>query len=208
MVRLSIIFHKGESARFLSHLDLMSTFEYSMRRARLPVELSEGFNPHPRMSAAAPLALGHTGEREILEIALREELPTEEVRQRLQAAVPPGIAILSVDAIPGQIKSAASRVRSATYRVSLPADVPDIGSRLAELLTRDALPIEEERDGKIRRRDLRPLILSLEATGPGTVRMVVRLNSDGSTRPEQILNLLSIPMEGVEIVREQIELAD
>ena len=45
--KLTVTFRKGEDARFLSHLDLTATLEYAVRRARLPVALSEGFSPRP-----------------------------------------------------------------------------------------------------------------------------------------------------------------
>ncbi len=206
MQRLRILFRKGEGARFLSHLDLMATFEYAARRARLPVELSEGFNPRPRMSAAAPLALGHVGEEEILEIALRHTLPLEEVQGHLQAVMPPGITIRSVQEIPPGQKSAASRLRSASYRVELPDPVPDLRSRVEHLLGQAVTEIEEQRQDRVRKRDLRPFILSLRALDFGTLHMLVRLDAEGTVRPEQVLQLLSIPGDGARITRERIEL--
>src|SRR5947209_17058677 len=98
----------------------MALFEYALRRARLPFALSEGFNPRPRMSMAAPLPLGYVGEREILEIVLREPVIPEETVRRLQAAVPSGIEILSATDYAAQTRSSASRVRGAVYRIELP----------------------------------------------------------------------------------------
>jgi radical SAM-linked protein len=206
--RLKIIFRKGEGARFLSHLDLMATLEYAARRARLPVELSEGFNPRPRMSAAAPLALGHIGESEILELALRQSLPPQEVGKRLGAALPPGISILSAEELPEGQKPSASRLRSATYRVELPHPVPNLAARVADLLSRESLQVEELRKDRVRERDLRPLILSLEPLdGEFGLRMRVTLDAQGTVRPEQILILLGVSPEGARIVREAIEVA-
>lgn len=205
-MRLKIIFRKGEGARFLSHLDLMATLEYAMRRARLPVELSEGFNPRPRMSIAAPLPLGYVGEAEILEIALREPLPAAEVGDRLQAALPPGITIHSVHEMPPSQKLSAARLRSATYRVELSDPVPDLPDRVVGLLGRDTLGVEEHRQDKVRKRDLRPLLLSLEALAENSaLQMVVRLDAEGTVRPEQILGLLAIPSDGARIIREKLE---
>lgn len=209
MQRLKIVFRKGEGARYLSHLDLMATFEYAIRRARLPVDLSEGFNPRPRMSLAAPLPLGYTGEREILEITLRSIVETPEVRERLQRALPAGVSISSVEEVPAGRRTSASRLRSAVYRIELPTPAPDLQSRVDELLNRSTLPVEEHREGTVRRRDLRPLLGSLESTPSGDgLRLVVRLDSEGTARPEQILDLLSVPRDGARITRERIELND
>lgn len=209
MTRYSVLFRKSEGARYLSHLDLIATLEYAVRRARLPVELSEGYNPRPRLSVASPIALGYVGEREILEMALREELAPGEIQRRLQAAVPPGLAILSVEPIPAGVKPAASRLRAAIYRVHLSGQPPDIGERISAVLSRETLPVNEMRDGKVRTRDLRPMLISIRAEGDGSVlRLEVRLDGSGTVRPEQILELLTIPADDVTVVRERIELVD
>jgi len=184
----------------------MATFEYAVRRARLPIELSEGFNPRPRMSVAAPLALGHIGEAEILEMTLRETVPTETVRQRFQGSVPPGIAIHSVEEIVGAQKPAASRLHSASYRVELSAPIADLRKRVETALALSTIELEEIRQDRVRTRNIRPLILSLRASGWHELAMVVRLDSEGTVRPEQVLQALSIPVEGARVFRERIEL--
>jgi len=208
MRRVRIIFSKGEGARFLSHLDLISTLEYGLRRARLPVELSEGYNPRPRMSLAAPLPLGYIGEQEILELALREPVPADEVLAQLQAALPSGIRIIAVEEMPVGVKSSASRVSSATYRIELPSSVAGLEERIRTLLARETLEVQEEHDGGIRVRDIRSLILSLEAIeGNMGLRATVRLDGSGTVRPERLLALLGMSPEGVRIVRERIDVA-
>jgi radical SAM-linked protein len=206
MHRVRVVFAKNNQARFLSHLDLMATFEYGLRRARLPFELSEGFNPRPRMSIAAPLPLGYLGEQEILEIVLREAMAPEEIRQRLQAALPAGITILAAEEYEAQTKSSASRVRGAAYRITLPEEVEDLPVRVACLLERPRLEVEEDRDGTVRTRDLRPLIHDLVAVDDRTLLLTVRLDHEGTARPEQILDLLSLPHDGASIARERIDI--
>ena len=204
--RLHVIFRKGEGTRFLSHLDLQSTLESSMRRARLPLEFSEGFSPRPKMSLVSPLPLGYTGEREILEITLHEFLPPGEVLSRLQAAVPEGIAIREVVEVPVEGKSAASKLLSASYEVELPEPVPDLPGRLQSLLDRTTIEVEEERDRTVRRRNIRPSILDLHADGDQ--RFLLTAAYDGGTvRPEQILDLLGLPRDGARITRTGIIIA-
>jgi radical SAM-linked protein len=206
--RLTIVFRKGEEARFLSHLDLLATLEYSLRRARLPLELSEGFNPRPRMSIAAALPLGHVGERELLEIALREEVACEEVEHRLQAAVPPGLTILSVEPTKPDRKSAASRLRSVHYRADLAESIDDLSQRVEALLALASLEVTEERDGKSRVRNVRPLILSAAAISATRIDFRLQLDGSGTVRPEQLLEAMHIPLEGTRYTREKIRLAE
>jgi radical SAM-linked protein len=205
--RVTIVFRKDGGARYLSHLDLLATLEFSIRRARLPVALSEGFNPRPRMALAAPLPLGHIGEREILELTLTRSLEPNDIQTRLAASVPAGIEILSVDEAEPGVRSAASRVQSVVYRIDLATTVDDLLERVADLMAQDRMEIEEVRDGATRKRDLRPFLIALEVSGGRALRATLRLAGDGTVRPEQILEHLSVPADGAQFRRESIELA-
>lgn len=207
MQKLTVTFRKGERARFLSHLDLTAMLEYAVRRARLPVSLSEGFSPRPRLSVAASLALGYVGEAEILEITLRESVDPTAAAERLRAVLPDGIEIISVEQADLGAKTAASRLRSAVYRIDLKVPVENLPQRVDELLLRPSLEVEEPREGHIRRRDLRPMILRLEALTPSSLHLTVRMDGEGSVRPEQVLKLMELPTEAVRVTRERIVLA-
>jgi radical SAM-linked protein len=205
--RLTVTFRKEGSARFLSHLDLLATLEFAIRRARLPVALAEGFNPRPRMSLAAPLPLGHIGERELLEVTLKEDLDPEDVRSRLAAWVPDGIVILSVEESPSGAKVAASRLRGVVYRIRLAEPAEDLPVRIADLMAKDSAEVQEEREGTTRTRDVRRHILGLEALGEQELAATLRLGGEGTIRPEQVLELLSIPVSGAQFTRKSINLA-
>ena len=58
MQRLRIRFCRGQEVKFISHLDIMRLWQRAFNRAGIALAYSEGFNPHPRLSLAAPLALG------------------------------------------------------------------------------------------------------------------------------------------------------
>jgi radical SAM-linked protein len=205
--RVTIVFRKVAGARYLSHLDLLATLEFSIRRARLPVALSEGFNPRPRMALAAPLPLGHIGEREILELTLMHSLDPNDIQTRLASSIPAGIEILFVDETEPGTRSAASRVQSVVYRIDLATTVDDLLERVAHLMTQVSIEVEEVRDGAIRKRDLRPFLIALEVPGGRALRATLRLAGDGTVRPEQILELLSVPADGAQFTRESIQLA-
>jgi len=82
--------------RFISHLDLMRLFTRAMRRADLPIKMTEGFSPHPKFSIKRALKLGlESGHEEAL-ITLKAWIGQEEFRERLQKQLPPGIQIKSV----------------------------------------------------------------------------------------------------------------
>ncbi|HLE27799.1 MAG TPA: TIGR03936 family radical SAM-associated protein, partial [Anaerolineales bacterium] len=67
MQRLRLTFAKTAAMKFSGHLDLHKTWERTLRRARLPLAYSQGFNPQPRLQLASALPLGFTSECEVLD---------------------------------------------------------------------------------------------------------------------------------------------
>ena len=88
-----LLFTKTGRARYISHLDLMRTFQRAFARAKVPIRHTEGFNPHPFVSIALPLSVGYSSQCEILEFGLLEGTSHEEVPERLTAAMPEGILV-------------------------------------------------------------------------------------------------------------------
>ena len=81
--------------RFISHLDLMRLFMRALRRADLPIKMTEGFNPHPKLSIKRALKLGVESDNEEAVIVLKELISPEEFKERLQKQLPQGIQIKS-----------------------------------------------------------------------------------------------------------------
>lgn len=90
-----IVFTKKGRMKFISHLDLMRTLMRALRRSDLPVKISEGFNPHLKLSIKRALKLGVESEGEEAKIFLKDFIDPQEFRERLQRQLPEGILILS-----------------------------------------------------------------------------------------------------------------
>lgn len=88
-----LLFSKTGRAKYISHLDLMRTFQRAFQRADLTIKHTEGFNPHPFISILLPLSLGFSSQCEILEFQLLEDIAPGEVPARLNAVLPEGIAV-------------------------------------------------------------------------------------------------------------------
>ena len=93
MEKVLIEFSKAGIIRYISHLDLMRVFARAIRRAGLPVKLSEGFNPRLRISFARALKLGAESKKEEATFQLDGPLSTEDFKIRLGRELPPGIEI-------------------------------------------------------------------------------------------------------------------
>lgn len=88
-----LMFSKTGRAKYISHLDLMRTFQRAFQRADLTIKHTEGFNPHPFISILLPLPLGFSSRCEILEFQLLDAIPHEDVPARLNAVLPEGITV-------------------------------------------------------------------------------------------------------------------
>lgn len=93
-VRLN--FSKTGRAIYISHLDINRMMTRAVRRAKLPMWYTEGFNPHPYLTFALPLSLGQSSDCEYMDIRIEGDITDSEIMDRLNAALPEGIKILSV----------------------------------------------------------------------------------------------------------------
>lgn len=96
MIDIRIFFEKSDKVKYISHLDLNRAFQRALNRAKLPVWHTEGFNPHPYLVFSNPLSVGYIGKREILDIRLTEDIPLDEVTEKLKKALPDGLIIKDI----------------------------------------------------------------------------------------------------------------
>ena len=91
-----IWFDKTGEIKYISHLDLMRCFTRAIRRAKIPLWFTEGFNPRPYMQFALPLSLGMQSVCESVDIRIEGEISNAEILKRLKSVMPSGIIVKSV----------------------------------------------------------------------------------------------------------------
>jgi radical SAM-linked protein len=196
MQRLRIRFSRGEEIKYISHLDLMRLWQRALNRAGLELAYSEGFNPHPRMSLAAPLALGVTSEAELMDIVLAKFVSPHSFTAAIGQQLPRGIIVSGVYNTPLTMPSLQSQVRLAEYTVGLVTEKTkdEVESAINSLLDKESLPWQHQRDTGPHKYDLRALIEDLWLmdwhSGGCTIGMRLRCDSNGSGRPEQVTTAL------------------
>jgi len=72
MSKIRVRYSKTGTARYISHLDLMTTMQRAFIRAGVRLKYSEGFNPHPYISVALPLPVGCGSLCELMDIGLTD----------------------------------------------------------------------------------------------------------------------------------------
>ena len=204
-LRVRVRFSKQGDLRLIGHRDLMRCFERLFRRAGLVLSFSEGFHPKPRMTFPLALAVGIEGIDEVMEFELAETTTAEELKQRMSPQAPPGLEFRTVEVLPEGSKKA--NVQSASYEAPVPApDRVGLGERIERLLSASTWPIDRARGRPSI--DLRPLVSEL-AMSEGVLKMRLRVDSQGSVGPREVLEVLGltgIERQGSHLRRTAVEI--
>lgn len=138
-----LLFSKEGRARYISHLDLMRTFQRAFFRAGIRIKHTEGFHPHAFISIALPLSLGYSSQCEVLEFGLLGGAELDEVPERLNRALPEGVVVQRCYENGQPIKNLAYLNYRVTmeYETAVPAGVEDA---VRELLGRESLIVRKK----------------------------------------------------------------
>jgi|SRR5579862_2786626 len=188
--KVEIRFQKSEAVRFISHHDLMRAFARAVRRAELPVRLTEGYNPRPRIVFPVALEVGVASLDEVAEIEFHTWLKTEEVFSRLACVLPPGLALTAVQEMPllraGRIPA---RIR---YLIHLrEAGIQVTEAAIQTLLMATTLPFQRQREKRVQNVELRSALLGAKLLPEGDLELEVRPSQSGTARPLEVLSLLT-----------------
>lgn len=215
MPRYRVQFSKEGPARFISHLDLVRTFERAIRRARLPIAFSQGFNPHPKFNFGAPLPVGVTGREEYLDIDLTEELPSQNLVQRLATSLPGGLSVSGAWLISDSTPALMSVVDRATYKIILelsePVSQEKLMNRIEKFLSSTTITVTRKtKEGKEKVQDIRPGILDMAGQAEGNnaaMEVELRTGSISNVKPEELVKSfikdsgLNVVPYGITIIR-------
>ena len=186
---LRAMFSKTGDAVWISHLDLMRLFQRAFKRAGLPLTHSQGFNPRPSVSIALPLSVGVESHCELLDFQLDGvEVPVEELRERLNEKLIPGIRVLSVYDDGMKLKELGLLRCEVVMEYDRP--VPEgAGESVRALFGRDQLLVEKKGKNGVTEQDILPMIRSLlvEASGHVIRFQAVVCCQDPSLNPMQLV---------------------
>ena len=167
MPELRFRFEKRGRSAFLSHLDVMRTFQRAFVRAEIGVRHSEGFNPHPKMSIALPLQLGCESVCEVLDVSVLEG--PADMPSALNAALPEGLRVLSAGAPERPVRE----IAWAEWRVTLPSEGEAEGAE--RILRLPSLPVEKKTKRGLGTLDIAPHAQLLSREGRD---LLLRLRAD------------------------------
>jgi radical SAM-linked protein len=204
MMRIRLVYKKGEALKYTGHLDLHKVWERSIRRSQLPLVYSQGFHPQPRIQQACPLPLGFTSTCEMIDVWLKDELSLDLIRDSLLPALHPGIDNIEIKTIPINDPPLQTIVVASEYLAMFDFDfeINKIEADISEILSSKS--IIRERRGK--QYDLRGLIQLLKIVQSPEKGIYMRLSAlPGATgRPEEVLECLGIAQAQVQVIRTKL----
>ena len=186
-----LFFSKSGTARYISHLDLMRTFQRAFLRAGIAIRHTEGFHPHAFVSLPLPLSVGFSSECEALEFELLSGATLEQVPQRMNAVLPEGITVQRCceAVMPVKALSYVEYIVTMEYEAWAPFGAE---SAIRALLSRESLVVKKKskkaKSGEVEV-DLIPLIarsLCVESRDTITLELVLRAQNPG-LNPELVL---------------------
>jgi radical SAM-linked protein len=182
----------------------MRCMERLFRRAGLPLGMSQGFHPKPRMTFPLALAVGIEGRNEVMELELTEAPTARELLDRLAPQAPAGLEFLAVEVLPPGARKA--RVRSVSYQAPIPPSrTPGLEERVARLWAASSCPLPRPGRAPI---DVRESLEALDLQD-GVLHMRLRTDLPASAGPRDVLSALELSgleREGVCLTRTEVEI--
>lgn len=195
--KIRLKFMKVGEMRFLSHLELVHLFYRASLRAELPLSYSEGFHPMPRIIFATALPVGMESLAEFVDMECEGNITPSEVMGRLNQTLPSGIEIIEAKEVP-VFFHLSSLPHPSVYWIPLDHLLPKEEAilQVKKVLDEKEFFIHQERDGKKRSVDIRPLIEKMEIKEKSGVEpqwgveLVIRKATGRTAKPIEIVGAI------------------
>ena len=200
-MRIIAALHETGRAAYLSHLDMQRTLQRALRRADMPLQYSQGFNPHPLMAFAGALATGAESEREWFDVRLDGEISPADFEARLNAVLPEGMAVSHAMEAPEGLSTLTGHLAAARYtlwvRPERAVSAAEVNSTLHKLLASSELMVQKRtKSGAMVPQNIRPQLYEAGLTGRDgesfTLDVLGELTAGGGLRTEAFVNVLLV----------------
>ncbi len=188
MSKLRLLFVKEAQASYISHLDLIRTFQRAFPRTELEIKHTQGYHPHPIMSIVLPLPVGQSSDCELLDFEVTQESDGAGIAETLNTGMPLGLRVLECYAASRPIRELTDL--RADVELEYDGGVPAGGvDALRQLFARDSLVIEKRTKRKdLAEVDIAPMIHSAILTeADGIIRADVTVQAQNPGLNPQLL---------------------
>ena len=188
MSKLRLLFIKEAQASYISHLDLLRTFQRAFPRTELEIKHSQGYHPHPIISIVLPLPVGQSSDCELLDFEVTQDTDGAGIAEKLNTGMPSGLRVLDCYPAVRPVRELALLRADVTFEYDngVPAGAADA---LNDLFRRDSLVIQKRTKRKdLADVDIAPMIRSVSFTeGEGVVTGTVTVQAQNPGLNPQLL---------------------
>lgn len=207
-MKMRVSYSKLGKIRFTGHRDVAHMWERTMRKAGIPVAMSVGFTPRPKMSFGLALPTGAESLIELIDITLDPDAGVtveqlDVVAQQLSQSLPLGISVTGIRECGGNEVSLQEGVVATTWIMLV--DGPDIEAAVERVNSSSEVFLTRERKGEKHLDEIRSGILELSLAdaelmssvpadwiGESTGRAIVAVltTSGRGIRPTELVEVL------------------
>ena len=184
--KIRVKYSKNEPVRFLSHLEVVSAIRQAVRRASLPVCMSSGFSPQPKISFGPPLAVGYTSSCELFDMEMSCRVSPSDVGKLLIPNMSAALSVVSVVGVPVVSKSVELVVNVARYSVEISISQQVAIQKLSDFFSAKEFLVERITDKSKRTIDVRPLVCDMKYAD-SKIEMLLRFGPKRTAKPDMII---------------------
>lgn len=117
-MRMIAVFEKQGAAKYVAHLDLLRAMQRAIRRAKIPVKYSSGFNPHQLLAFSSAMSVGMASFGEMMDVTLLQNMDEQVFLETLAPHMPPGITLREAHSVTDRFPALMKLTAYAEYTVT------------------------------------------------------------------------------------------
>ncbi len=185
--KTAVVFSKTGPAIYHSHHDMIRFWERAVKRAGLPMRLTQGFNPRPRIIFPHALGLGIASRHEEVELELHARIDLRVLLEGIKHAAGDTLGIRDAFNMPPVKKS--RQLVASSYAITgwAASSLPQLAGAATAILALPEIVVERGAPGNRRSLDIRPFIAGLTYDDAGKALCLDLSHSNaGSARPDEV----------------------
>lgn len=153
-----LFYKKTGDMKFISHLDMNRCMQRVLRRSRLPIWYTEGFNPHVYITFALPLSLGIESLYETMDFRLTDGANFEDAERLIAPVLPEGLTLIKAAAP----KMKVSEIALADFSVCASGSDESVLHRWNDYFAQDEIITSKKTKAGMKDIDVKPHIMQQE----------------------------------------------
>lgn len=203
-----LTFYKQGLLKYLGTNDFLTFLIRALRRARMPLQYSQGYNPRPLISLGFPCPVGVESKKEYLDIVLKESMKEEYLLKRINKELPKDIQFYDILKIEKQT-SLIEDTYGINYELYLFSHIYNVISEgINKLRDSKELKILARRGDNIKEINLKEYIQAVEIEKIDNAICIVKLETikigNSIIRGEEILEIFSVKPYLLKQIREVV----